>query len=162
MSMIDKIIAVFRPNPTVLRERFFTRFGGRSIIVHSGLSIGWVSELLKEAGGGQHFRIDARRPPSRRPTPIEWVVHQHLITHHLPMPFVVKIVSNQLWVRHLVRNDMPVHPSEIYWMLSEFPDNFHLKLTIAGKGFITERGMSIADNAINLNATWAGTETEFP
>lgn len=160
--MIDKIIAVFRPNPTVLRERFLARFAGRSIIVHTGLSIGWVGELVKEAGCGQLFRIDARRPPSRRPTPIEWVVHQHLMGHHLPTPFIVKVVGSELWVRHLVRNDMPVHPSEITWMLSEFPDNYHLKLTAAGKGFIAERGMSVAENAINLDATWAGTETEFP
>ncbi|NOT16695.1 MAG: hypothetical protein HOP20_01340 [Sulfuriferula sp.] len=159
--MINKIIAAFRPKPTVLRERFLQRYAGRAIIVHTGVSIGWVSELIKEAGCGQLFRIDARNQPSRRPTPIEWVVHQHLLKHHLPTPFIVKVIDETLWIRHLVRNNMPVHPSEIHWMLSEFPDNYHLKLTVAGAGFTVERGMSINDNAINLNATWGGTETEF-
>jgi hypothetical protein len=159
--MINKIIAVFRSNPTVLRERFLARFAGKTIIVHDGLSIGWVSELVKEAGGGAHFRIDVRRQPGRRPTPIEWVVHQQLLPHKLPMPFLVKVEHERLLVRHLVRNDMPVHPSEIYWMLTEFPDNHHLLLTAAGKGFIVKRGMSVAENAVNLNATWAGSEDEF-
>ncbi|MDR3391418.1 MAG: hypothetical protein P4L77_06735 [Sulfuriferula sp.] len=159
--MINKIIAVFRSNPTVLRERFMARFAGKTIIVHDGLSIGWVSELVKEAGGGAHFRIDARRQPGRRPTPIEWVVHQQLLPHKLPMPFLVKVEDERLLVRHLMRNDMPVHPSEIYWMLTEFPDNHHLLLSVAGKGFIVKRGMSVAENAVNLNATWAGSEDEF-
>ena len=159
--MINKIIAVFSPKPTVLRERFLTRFANKSIIVHDGLSIGWVSEILKEAGGGAHFRIDARRAPGRRPTPIEWVVHQHLLPHKLPMPLLVKVEGERLLVRHLVRNNMPVHPSEIYWMLTEFPDNHHLMLTAAGKGFIAKRGMSVAENTINLNATWAGTVDTF-
>lgn len=159
--MINKIIAVFRPNPTVLRERFLARFTGKTIIVHDGLSIGWVSELVKEAGGGAHFRIDARRLPGRRPTPIEWVVHQHLLPHKLPMPLLVKVEGEHLLVRHLVRNEMPVHPSEIYWMLTEFPDSYHLKLSAAGRSFIASRGMSVADNAVNLNATWAGTEDTF-
>lgn len=159
--MINKIIAVFRPDPTVLRERFLTRFVDKTIIVHDGLSIGWVSELVKEAGGGAHFRIDARRAPGRRPTPIEWVVHRHLLPHKLPLPLLVKVESEHLLVRHLVRNDMPVHPSEIYWMLTEFPHTYHLKLTAAGKGFVLARGMSASENAVNLNATWAGTEDTF-
>lgn len=153
--MIDKIIAVFRPNPTVLRERFLTRFAGKTIIVHDGLSIGWVSELMKEAGGGAHFRIDARRAPGRRPTPIEWVVHQYLLPHKLPLPVLVKVDGRRLLVRHLVRNEMPVHPSEIYWMLGEFPGRCHLQLQASGKGFLPERGMSVADNVVDFDAIFS-------
>lgn len=153
--MIDKIIAVFRSNPTVLRERFLTRFAGKTIIVHDGLSIGWVSELMKEAGGGAHFRFDTRRAPGRRPTPIEWVVHQHVLPHKLPLPLLVKVEGERMLVRHLVRNDMPVHPSEIYWMLGEFPGRCHLQLQASGKGFLAERGMSVADNVVDFDALFS-------
>ena len=158
LSMIDKILALFRPEPAGLRDRFLTRFAGRTVIVHAGLSIGWVSELLKEAGGGAHFRIDARRSPSRRPTPIEWVVHHQLLAHKIPVPFLVKVDGQHLLIRHLMRNDMPVHPSEIYWMLGEFPERCHLKLSAAGKSFIATRGISIADNEVNFNAIFAESE----
>ena len=153
--MIGKIIALFRPDPGLLRDRFLARFAGRTVIVHAGLSIGWVGELVKEAGGGAHFRIDARRIPSHRPTPIEWVVHQHLMPHKIPMPFLLKVDGEHLLIRHLVRNDMPVHPSEIYGMLGEFPIRHHLKLSVAGKGFIAAQGISIADNEVNFDAIFA-------
>ena len=158
LGMINKILALFRSDRAGLRDRFLARFSGRTVIVHAGLSIGWVSELVKEAGGGAHFRIDVRRPPSRRPTPIEWVVHQQLLPHKIPVPFLVKIDGQHLLIRHLLRNDMPVHPSEIYWMLGEFPHRCHLKLSAAGQSFIATRGISIADNEVNFDAIFAAPE----
>ncbi|HET9113724.1 MAG TPA: hypothetical protein VFN66_07625 [Burkholderiales bacterium] len=153
--MIRKILSLFQPDPIALRERFLERFAGRTIIVHHGVTIGWVGELMKEAGGGAHFRVDARKLPAQRPTPIEWVVHRHVLPHRLPMPLLIKIDGRDLLIRHLVRNEMPVHPSEIYWMLGEFPDRIHLKLTASGQGFMMSRGMPVSDNCVDFNAVFA-------
>ncbi|MHB0990586.1 MAG: hypothetical protein ACYC0M_04840 [Burkholderiales bacterium] len=153
--MLRKILSLFQPDPIVLRERFLDRFAGRTIIVHQGVTIGWVSELMKEAGGGAHFRVDARMPPAQRPTPIEWVVHRHVLPHRLPMPLLIKIDGRNLLIRHLVRNEMPVHPSEIYWMLGEFPDRIHIKLTASGQGFIMSRGIPVSDNFVDFDAIFA-------
>lgn len=152
LGMLAKIISAFRPDPTALRARFLARFAGRTIIVHEGLSVGWISELHKEAGGGAHFRLDARRAPGRKPTPIEWVVHRHILPHRLPLPLLVKVDGERLLIRHLCRNHAPVHPSEIYWMLGEFPGRAHLVLTAGGKGFACERGIPVSDNAVGFDA----------
>lgn len=153
--MIRKILGLFRPDPVTLRERFLERFAGRTVIVHQGLTIGWVSELMKEAGGGAHFRFDMRKPPAGRPTPIEWVMHRHVLPHRLPMPLLIKVDGRDLLIRHLLRNEMPVHPSELYWMLGEFPDRRHLKLTAAGKGFVMSRGMPVSDNFVDFDVIFA-------
>ena len=158
LAMLAKIIAAFRPDPTALRTRFLQRFTGRTIIVHDGLSIGWVSELNKEAGGGAHFRIDARNVPDRKPTPIEWVVHHHILPHKLPLPLLVKVNDAQLLIRHLTRNHAPVHPSEIYWMLGEFPERAHLILTVGGKGFAVTRGIPVSDNAVDFDVAFTEPE----
>jgi hypothetical protein len=149
--MLNAIISLFRPNPTALRDRFLERFSGKTIIVHQGLSIGWVGELAKEAGGGGHFRIDARRAPGSKPTPIEWVVHRWVLPQHLPMPLLIQVREDALLIRHLVRNDLVVHPSEINWMIGEFPARFHLCLRPSGKGFLPERGMPVSENDINFD-----------
>ena len=60
-------------------------------------------------------------------------------------------VCSQLLVRHLNRNQNPVHPSESYWMLGEMPSRVHLTLTIAGAGFAAERGLPIADNDVSYD-----------
>lgn len=153
--MISRILSLFRSDSARLRERFLQRFACRTIIVHHGLSIGWVAELMKEAGGGAHFRIDARLLSAKRPTPIEWFVRRHLLAHELPLPLLVKVDGERLLVRHLVRNGMPVHPSEIYWMLGEFPDRRHLELTVSGDGFAMVRGMDVDDNFIDFDAIFA-------
>lgn len=155
LAMLAKIIAVFRPDPTVLRSRFLQRFAGKTIIVHDGLSIGWVGELNKEAGGGAHFRIDVRNAPGRKPTPIEWVVHHHIVPQKLPLPLLVKVDDERLLIRHLTRNHAPVHPSEIYWMLGEFPERAHLVLSVGGKGFAALRGIPVSDNAVDFDAAFS-------
>ena len=149
--MLKAIISLIKPDPTALRDRFMARYQGRTLIVHEGLSIGWVAELLKEAGGGGHFRLDARMPRTAKPTPIEWIVHQHILPQKLPLPVLVKIEKTRLLVRHLNRNQNPVHPSEIYWMLGEMPNRVHLTLTIAGVGFAADRGLPVSDNDVSYD-----------
>ena len=149
--MLKAIISLIKPAPTALRERFIARYQGRTLIIHEGLSIGWVAELLKEAGGGGHFRFDARTPRTAKPTPIEWLVHQHILPHNLPLPLLVKVEQAQLLVRHLRRDGNIVHPSEIYWMLGEMPSRMHLILTIAGAGFMPQRVLPVSDNEVSYD-----------
>src|SRR5690554_4437179 len=53
--------------PSSRIERFFERFGRRTVIVHRGFDPEWLEQLLKLPGGAGHFRVDARRAPGRRP-----------------------------------------------------------------------------------------------
>lgn len=150
--MLKRIIALFKPRPGDLRQRFLARYTGCTLIVHEGLTIGWVSELLKEAGGAGHFRFDIRQPVGSKPTPIEWVVHQHVMPLHLPLPLLIKVEQTQLLIRHLTRQGKPVHPSEINWMLREFPEKAHYVLRVSGESFIPEAGMPISENAVDYEA----------
>lgn len=149
--MIRRIISLFGPKPTVLRDRFLQRFDGRMIVMHDGLSIGWVSELLKEAGGGGVFRFDLRPPLSGRPTPIEWVGHRWVASQGLPLPVLVRVRDGELQLRHLTRNGHPVHPSEINWMLPEMDaGRVHMVLRRSGEGFLPARGIPVSDNAVRF------------
>ena len=122
------------------------------MIVHAGMTVGWVSELLKEAGGAGHFRFDIRQQIGSKPTPIEWVIYQHVVPLQLPLPLLIKVEKENLYLRHLIRNGKPVHPSEIFWMLKEFPKNAHRVLRVSGKSFIAEDGMPISENTIDYDA----------
>jgi hypothetical protein len=108
-----RIIAAFRGYPGSGWPRFVDRYAGRAVIVHGGLSLGWVEELLKEGGGAGHFRFDVRHALGRRPRRIEWLVHEQLLPLQLPLPFFLRVDDNGVRERHLVRNGAPVHPSEI-------------------------------------------------
>ncbi len=149
--MIRRIISLFGPKPTVLRDRFLQRFDGRMIIMHEGLSIGWVSELLKEAGGGGIFRFDVRQSSSGSPPPIEWLAHRWVMSQSLPLPLLLRVQGEELQLRHLTRNGSPVHPSEINWMLPEMDaGRVHVYLRCSGDGFLPERGIPVSDNAVRF------------
>lgn len=135
-----------------MQERFLARFAGRTVIVHAGVTVGWVSELLKEAGGAGHFRFDIRRQVGSKPTPIEWVMHHAIVPLGLPLPLLIKVERESLYLRHLTRHGKPVHPSEIFWMLKEFPEKAHRVLRVSGKSFIAEDGLPISENAIDYDA----------
>lgn len=150
--MFGALASLFKKtDDSSLQDRFMQRFTGRTIIVHDGLSIGWVGELHKEGGGGGHFRIDVRNPPGTPPSPIEWVVHRWILPQHLPLPLLVKVEPEQLLIRHLTRNDKPVHPSEINWMLGEMPERVHLVLRPSGPGFLPERKLPVSDNHVEFD-----------
>lgn len=146
---LASIIAAFAPKPAASLAAFRERFTGRTIIVHEGLSIGWVAELMKEAGGGAHFRFDMRKAPDTRPTPIEWFVHRQVLPHGLPLPMLLRVEDACVRVRHLVRNGRIVHPSEIYWMLREMPQRVHLELRFDNDEVIARAKLPVDDNAVD-------------
>ena len=144
------------PDPAAALERAFAaRFAGRTLIVHAGLSPGWVAELLKEGVGGAHFRFDARRRAPGPPTPLEWVVEHHILPLACPLPLLVKVDADCLYLRHLTRGGAAVHPSEIAWMLDELPQRAHWTLRL-GSGARAEPGIPLADNRLCLGSLEAG------
>lgn len=141
------------PAAEELRARFLQRYAGRRLIVHRGFPAGWLAELMKQPGGAGYFRLDARRPPGRRPTPVEWLVHRHLLPLELPLPLLVQVDGQTLYLRHLTRGGRPIHPAEILWLLDEIRDRHHARLRAAGGGFTVEPGLDPQDNAVHIHET---------
>lgn len=126
--------------------RFRERFAGRHVIVHRGFPEEWLEELLKQPGGGGHFRIDSRPLPTRRPTPIEWLVQTHLLPLNLPQPILLSVRERYALVRHLTRGAQAVHPSEIAWFLEELEERHHARLVFAREPGRIEVRLGIATN----------------
>jgi hypothetical protein len=106
-------------DPRARRVLFFQRYRARTLIVHTGLTIDWLEELLKQGGGGGHFRIDARLTPARTPTPVEWVVHGFILPLGLPLPLIARVSDDSIGIRHLVRHGAVCHPTDIAWILED-------------------------------------------
>lgn len=133
-------------------RRFFERFAGRSLIVHAGLSMVWLDELLKQGGGAGHFRIDARRPPGPRPTPVEWLVHTHVLKLALPLPLLLKVDRDRVRLRHLQRHGGVCDPGEIGWLLDDMAKagRTHAVLYFENGGWRAEPGIAVEDNDYDI------------
>jgi hypothetical protein len=148
---------VGRPSadPRARRAAFFERYRRRTLIVHQGLTVDWLEELLKQGGGGGHFRIDARLTPARTPTPVEWVVHEFILPLGLPLPLIAQVADESIRIRHLVRHGGLCHPGDIGWILEDMGagdsglGRAHAVLFAHGDGFRAERGIASDDNAID-------------
>lgn len=135
-------------DPVRLQRRFFERFTRRTLIVHAGFPAGWFEELLKQPGGGGHFRVDSRIPVDQPPNPLEWVVHHFILPLALPLPLIARVDADSICIRHLVKNGTVAHPSEILWMLDDIQSRFHARLRAARDGFLSETGIALDDNRI--------------
>lgn len=129
-------------------SRFLARYTGRTLIVHAGFPDDWLEELLKQPGGGSHFRVDRRNIGQGRQTPVEWLVVRHLLALELPLPLIVKVTPGALFVRHLRGGGAPIHPGEIYWLLEEIEQRFHARLQVEGASLRVQRGMDPTDNEV--------------
>lgn len=129
-----------------LLNRFLDRYAGRTLIVHAGFPPEWLEELLRQPGGGGHFRLDLRQIGNGRPTPVEWLLERHVLPLGLPQPLLLKVTREWVYLRHLTRNGTVVHPSEIYWFLEEIEQRHHARLRIEGASLYAERGLDPADN----------------
>jgi len=135
----------------LLQEQFLNRFNGRTLIVHRGFPDQYFKELLEQPGGGGHFRIDVRIPPGTPPTPIEWVVHQHVIPLDLPMPLLVKVDPDRLYLRHLLHGEHAGHPSEILWMLDAIRERYHMRLERQQGYYQPVPGMPVEENDLDYD-----------
>ncbi len=130
--------------------RFFRRFVGRTVIVHCGLSIDWLAELLTLGGGGGHLRFDIRQRPSSSPRLLEKVIAGEVLALALPLPLMLKVEPGVILVRHLIRDGTICHPSEIAWMLDEIGDRFHAALRLEGGRLHCERGLLPEENEVRM------------
>lgn len=141
------MFGLFGPRPAQQMERFRGRYTARSLIVHQGFAGDWLEELLKQPGGGGHFRIDSLPLPRRRPTPVEWLVQTHILPLELPQPLFLDVREDAILARHLTRGGHPVHPSEIAWFLEELDRRHHARLAFTGDGGLqVQRGLPEQDN----------------
>ncbi|PKY10203.1 hypothetical protein B1757_10810 [Acidithiobacillus marinus] len=138
-------------SPIHLQEQFLKRFNGRTLIVHRGFPDQYFKELLEQPGGGGHFRIDTRIAPSHPPTPIEWVVHQHVLPLDLPLPLLIKVDADALYLRHLLHGTHAGHPSEILWMLDAIRERYHVRLDRQQGTYQAVPGMAVEDNDIDYD-----------
>ncbi len=100
-------------------DAFFGRFANRTLILHDGLTLEWLTELLKVGGGGGHFRLNIRQPSGPHPTPIEWVVHHDILPLQLPLPLVCAVGTDRIDIRHLRVRGRVCHPADIAWILDD-------------------------------------------
>ncbi|MEJ2554528.1 MAG: hypothetical protein P8079_11235, partial [Gammaproteobacteria bacterium] len=102
--------------------------------------------LLKQPGGGGHFRVDVRPPAERRLSPVEWVTREQVLPLDLPLPLLIVVRDDTLLLRHQTRAGLPDHPSEILWFLDEIDTRYHARLRRGAEGFESEYGIDIKDN----------------
>lgn len=127
----------------------FERFENRGIIAHRGFPDQWLTELLKQPGGGGYFRLDLRLiSASGRQTPLEWLTRTHLLPIGIPVPFFIKIRSKNIWIRHLLNNEFIIHPTELYWLTEEIENRYHACLQVTDGHLSTTLGLAHQDNQI--------------
>lgn len=135
-----------RQGPKWLRQQFLDRFAGRTLLLHGGLPPDWLEALLRQPGGGGHFRLDVRRVDHRHPTPVEWFVREHVLPLGLPLPLLVRVGEGHVHLRHLTRGDHLVHPGEIQRFLQELDTRHHMRLRVTADDFVPEAGIPLSDN----------------
>jgi len=138
-------------SPLTLQERFFARFRGRTIILHRGFPPGYLAELLKQPGGGGHFRVDLRQLGRENDSPMDWLLQRYILPLDLPVPLLVKVEDEAIYLRHLLQGSSPGHPSEILWMLDSMHERHHALLRRLQTDLQVQHGMAIDDNAIDYD-----------
>lgn len=148
MASVLRALAARRDQKTL--ERFFARFSGRTLIVHKGLTLDWLEELLKLGGGAGHFRIDARQPPDRK-SPVLWVTHRFILPLELPLPLLCDVGAEEITVRHLLSRGRLGHPADVAWILDDMrgKSRRHGLLVKTGAQLVAHRELPVEDNAFD-------------
>lgn len=144
------------PRKPALREAFFARYAGCSLLVHAGFPEQWLGKLVHEPGGGGHFRIDTRQPAysaprlPRRPLGVHWVIRSHILPLGLPLPLLVRAnVDHSLLVRHLQRHGGICDPAEVGPLYEDMLARPHYCLRPAADGgFTAEAVLSPDENTM--------------
>ena len=133
-------------------DRFFARYRGRTLIVHQGLAIDWLEELLKLGGGAGHFRIDVRRAMDPR-SPVSWVAHRFILPLDLPLPVLCDVGPAAIAVRHLRTAGRLCHPADIAWILDDMRERsrVHALLSRGTQRLAQQWGLAVDDNAYEID-----------
>lgn len=146
-----------RSRETDRAQKFLQRYTGRTLIVHAGLSIAWLEELLREGGGGAHFRVDVRLIDGPATTPVEWLARVYLSKLDLPLPLLLDVASDSIKVRHLQRGGRLCLATDVAWILEDMRtrNRVHATLLITNEGLKTITGMAVDDNRYAIDTdTW--------
>lgn len=146
MIPVLRALATRRDQKTL--ERFFARYAGRTLIIHKGLTMDWLEELLKLGGAAGHFRIDARQASDRK-SPVLWITHRFILPLELPLPLLCDIGKDSIAVRHLRSQGRLGHPADIGWILDDMrhKSRRHALLVKTGGRLIARRELPADDNA---------------
>ncbi|MHB1670578.1 MAG: hypothetical protein ACYCVM_00740 [Acidiferrobacter sp.] len=150
MKVFMRAIATRRDHRRL--DWFFGRYRGRTLIIHQGLTVDWLEELLKLGGGGRHFRFDARTPLDAK-NAVSWVVHRYIVPLELPLPVLCDVGCDTITVRHLLTRGRLGHPADIAWILDDMRDKsrVHATLTREAHRLATRPGLPTADNAYEVD-----------
>lgn len=118
----------FRKNRSLSQQDFLRRFDQRTFLVHKGFPSDWLPELLKQAGGGAHIRIDLRLQDNSRPTDTERFIHTHIKPLPAAVPCLILLNQDSIFVRRLIRSEQWMHAAETGDLLNEITQRFHYKL----------------------------------
>ncbi|WP_297396032.1 hypothetical protein [Acidiferrobacter sp.] len=135
-----------------LLDRFFARYQGRTLIVHQGLTLDWLEELLKLGGGGGHFRIDTRKPENRD-SPVLWLAHHFILPLNLPLPVLCDVGPATIAIRHLHCAGRLCHPADIAWILEDMRvrARVHAALSRDSHRLVTRLGLAVGDNTYEMD-----------
>ncbi len=150
MIPVLRALAIRRDQKTL--ERFFARFAGRTLIIHKGLTIDWLEELLKLGGAAGHFRIDAREAADRK-SPVLWITHRFILPLELPLPLLCDIGEEHIAIRHLQSRGRLGHPADIAWILDDMrtKSRRHALLVKTGGQLIARHELPADDNAFECD-----------
>ncbi|MDA8389924.1 MAG: hypothetical protein M0Z76_04190 [Gammaproteobacteria bacterium] len=154
MSAMRAFLQLIRERSDARRTHaFFARFANRTLILHDGLSLDWLTELLKLGGGGGHFRLNVAQPPSRHPTPIEWVAYHHILPLQLPLPLVCVIGTGRIDIRHLRTRGRICHPADIGWIIDDMQarGRRHATLQMEEGVLRASAGLPVDDNDYEID-----------
>lgn len=127
------------------------QFDNKTLIIHAGLESNWLEELLKQPGGGGHFRVNCTTF-SNQPTATERFVQTFIEPLGLPKPIFLKISGGNVWVRHLLSGERFVLPSDVSWIQGEIETRFHYRLGCNANGKIESvSGLAVTENSIDYS-----------
>lgn len=134
-------------------QKFLAQYRGRTLIVHQGLTLEWLRELLSVGGGGAHFRVDLRHTDARAGSPLAQVIHRHILPLQLPLPLLLDVHATGIGVRHLQRFGMMCLPTDIAWIVEDMRvrNRVHAYLRVVDGRLVRTVGIAVDDNRYELD-----------
>lgn len=128
-------------------RKFFAQFQGRTLIVHSGLRIDWLKELLSLGAGAficeSIYAVPIRAKLQRW---IGWSIGK--LPLRLPLPLLLDVRNDRIDVRHLQRFGSICLPTDIAWIVEDMRTRkrVHASLRCINGRFDCIQGIPIDDN----------------
>lgn len=79
------------------------------------------------------------------------MVHRFVLPLSLPLPLLIRVDADTLYLRHLMHDDTVGHPSEVLWMLDAIRERYHARLDRQQGRYAASMGMAVQDNSIDYD-----------